>query len=57
MTTNQVAQLKRKILRLEAQLAACEALNMRISNSDFSMIMENANMREILRQIAEMAAA
>jgi len=50
-----IAQLKRKIERLEAQVQAAQALNLRISRSDFRTVMENADQREKLRQIAEMA--
>ena len=50
-----IAQLKRKIERLEAQVQAAMALNLRISDADMRVVMKNADMRELLRQIAEMA--
>lgn len=50
-----IASLQRKIERLEAQLQAAQALNLRISNSDMRAVLENADMRKMLAQIAEMA--
>ena len=50
-----VASLQRKIERLEAQLASAHALNLRISSSDWDMVLKNADMRLVLEQIAEMA--
>ena len=50
-----IASLQRKIERLEAQLASAQALNLRIGNSDWDTVLENAYMREQLRQIAEIA--
>lgn len=50
-----VASLQRKIERLEAQLASAHALNLRISSSDWDMVLKNADMRLSLEQIAEMA--
>lgn len=50
------AALLRKIERLEAQLESAKALNLRIGSNDFRVVLENADMREQLRQIAEMAS-
>lgn len=50
-----ISSLQRKIERLEAQLASAHALNLRISGSDWDTVLENADMREQLRQIAEIA--
>jgi len=50
-----VASLQRKVERLEAQLRAANDLNLRISGSDWDTVLENADMREQLRQIAEIA--
>ena len=50
-----VASLQRKIERLEAQLASAQALNLRISASDWDMVLKNADMRLVLEQIAQMA--
>ena len=50
-----IASLQRKIERLEAQLKAAHALNLRIGSNDWSTFLENADMREQLRQIAEIA--
>ena len=50
-----VASLQRKIERLEAQLASAQALNLRISSSDWDMVLKNADMRLVLEQIAQMA--
>lgn len=50
-----VAQLLRKIDRLEAQLQAARDLNKRIGSCDFQQTLQNADMRMLLLQIAEMA--
>ena len=50
------AQLQRKIERLEAQLQAAQALNLRIGSTDYAMVLKNADMRVLLAQIAEMAS-
>jgi hypothetical protein len=49
-----VAQLKRTIERLEAQLEAANELNLRIGSGNFRTVIENADARLVLRQIAEM---
>ena len=50
-----VAALLRKIGRLEAQLQAARDFNLRISACDMDLAIKNADMREQLRQIAEIA--
>lgn len=50
-----VSQLKRTIERLEAQLEAANELNLRIGSGNFRTVIENADARLVLRQIAEMA--
>jgi hypothetical protein len=50
-----IASLQRKIERLEAQLQAAQALNLRISRCDWDTVLQNADMRTLLAQIAQMA--
>lgn len=50
-----IASLQRKIERLEARLQAAQALNLRINGCDMQTVVQNADRRELLRQIAEMA--
>lgn len=50
-----IASLQRKIERLEAQLQAAQALNLRISGSDMRGVLQNADMRVLLAQIAALA--
>ena len=60
MTTDKpptIAQLQRRIARLEAQVQAALQLNLRISNTGFDIVMENADMRLKLQQIAQLTGA
>lgn len=50
-----IASLQRKIERLEAQVQAARDLNLRISAADMNTVLQNADMRLMLKQIAEMA--
>lgn len=50
-----ITSLQRKIERLEAQVKSAMELNLRISNCDMRTVIQNADMREQLRQIAEIA--
>ena len=52
-----IAQLKRRVERLEAQVQAALQLNLRISNTGFDIVMENADMRLKLQQIAQLTGA
>ena len=53
--TPTVAQLLRKIERLEAQVQSARELNLRIAGSDMTAILQNADMRLMLKQIADLA--
>lgn len=48
-----VAQLRRKVERLEAQVKAAMELNLRISGADCRVVMENADRKERMRQAIE----
>lgn len=50
-----IASLQRKIERLEAQVQSARELNLRISDCDMRTVLQNADMSEQLRQIAEIA--